>query len=183
MTVKQATLSGELLFLLAASAGATAAHILQWSNTPNGAYRIELADYGAAFRYEMFSSPTSGGPPRKIGKPTSNAEDVVPGFVLSANSKWAAYSQRNTALGLDRQLYSAAVNGSSWQRISQPMAVGGGVEFLTLMWEGAHVGYMANVDGGVTFRRYVVAFTGGRVYEELFRDGFESGNTGGWNAN
>jgi hypothetical protein len=165
----------------ATSAFADPIHVLESCASPNGAWRVELADQHIPFTYELFSTDLATGLSRKIGKPTAPYEDVVPGFLISASSRRVIYTQRNSALGTDRQLYSAAIDGINWTRISPPMVPGGGVEpGFQLVWGGMYVRFLADPYVDEHYSWFVVHIAGGPVLGEIFTDDFESGATAAW---
>lgn len=166
----------------------TMPQVLESHNTPNGLHRVELADWRvhtpSVQVYEMFAVDLPDGAPRKIGKPTSNAEDCTVGFVVSRDSKRACYSQQNTALGTDRAVYCADISGTTWQRVSQLMVNGGGVRSGTIMLygDGNRIAYWAN-PLGLEEKQYAVSVYGGEIMENVVMiDGFNGGNYSGWSG-
>jgi hypothetical protein len=163
------------------AATADPVHVLESGASPDGSWRVELADYRIPFTYELFATDRATGVLRKIGKPTAPYEDVVPGFLIAVSGRRVIYSQRNTALGTDRQLYSAAIDGSNWTRISPAMVPGGGVEpGFRLIQDDLHVRYLADPYLDEQYSWFIVPVAGGRILGEIFTDSFESGGTAAW---
>lgn len=155
--------------------------VLQVADTPDGVWRIELADYFQADRFELFSTNIASGQRRKIGKFTGPGEDVRLGFVISADSRYVVFTQGHETLDTDRKLYSAETNWWGWFTLSQPMVEGGGVKpSFKLLSDGVHVRYWADVFVDQEFAWYIVPAGGGLIFAEVFADGFEHGNAGRW---
>ena len=155
-------------------------HILQTVTSPDLTRIVQLADFNVAFKYELFSTNLLTLHRMKIGKPTASMEDVLPGFLISSDSKLVVYSQQNTALGSDRKLYSTRIDRQENKLISQPMQTNGGVERLQPVWDGMSVRYLADPVWDEQYHWYRVSMNGGKIVEEIFIDGFEHGDTEAW---
>lgn len=154
--------------------------VIQTKTSPDGQWRVEVADFARRQVFELWSTPAVGGVRRKIGHTTPALEDVANTALISADSRRVIYTQGETASGNGWGLWSTPIDRQAGARISQPMTTGGRVEQFTLTADGMHVRYRADVLIDEHFAWYIVPVAGGPILGEIFTDGFESGTPGGW---
>lgn len=182
MTDRRGFLLAGLLFaalaiLCAAIALGATVNVVQTAASPNGAWVVELSDWLKPSQIELRSRPVPTPSWRKVGGKLAPDYDVS-AFVISADSQRVVYREGRTALG-DWALFYAPIEGGASARISQHNLVGSSVLPGFHLISGDRVRYQYTPDGGPS-AWYVVPVTGGRILRELFADGFESGNQGGW---
>lgn len=171
-----------LALLVLSALPASASRVLQSVTTPDGAYRIEVADYRAATRFDVYSTPTSGGAPRLLSQNEPSQGWDVDGFILAG---------RGSAL---RVVYRAGWVTYGIENLFAVSPSGGGPVRLNGVIDGQVLPGFAPFGGGrVTFGAEVEA-AGGRVTHFLARadgserragiffDGFESGSVSRWGA-
>lgn len=147
--------------------------------SPDGLWRVEIADHTSASRFELWSTPPVGGVRRKIGSTVPHDHDVFE-IVISADSKRVVYRQGRTATGESR-LYSTRIDAAGGTLISQPLPADGRVSAgIALTSGGMSVRYRWSAVAGAAGDYYAVNVYGGTILRELFADGFESGNAGAW---
>lgn len=171
-----------LALLGAAIAFGAPSTVAQVATSPDGQWRVEVADFARHQVFELWATPAVGGVRRKIGHTVRPLEDVGSNVRISADSRRVVYTQGETASGNGWLLYSTPIASQGGQRISQTMTSGGAVDRFELTWDGLHVRYRADVVVDEQFAWYRVAVIGGPIVAEgpIFADGFEGGNTGAW---
>jgi hypothetical protein len=166
------------LFVVA-EAQAYTVRVLATAVSPNGRWRIELADHAVETRFELWATPAKGGQRLKIGGPVPFDHDVSE-FVISGDSARVAYRQGRTATG-EWLLYSTPISGQVATRICQWMPLGGAVDRgITLVMNGSQVRFRADPVLDEQFSWFIVPVSGGAIYGELFSDGFASGSPEAW---
>lgn len=174
-------LAGLALAVLTLACAAIAfAGVAQTAISPDGQWRVEVADFARYQVFELWATPAVGGVRRKIGHTVRPLEDVGSNVRISADSKRVVYTQGETASGNGWLLWSTPIDRAAGQRISQTMTPGGGVDRFELTADGQHVRYRADVFVDEQFAWYRVAVIGGEILGEIFVDGFESGGVGAW---
>lgn len=163
---------------LAAPAAALPTQVLHVATSPDGQWRVEVADFASTTKFELWATPT-GGARRKIGTAAAHDYDVFEALI-SSDSRRVVYRYGRTATG-ESHLYSTPIDRLQGVRISPPPTDGGRVGHgIALTWGGLHVRYpYAEQQGGIENQR-IVGVTGGRIFVPIFVDGFESGNQGAW---
>jgi hypothetical protein len=163
---------------LAASTPALATQVLHVATSPDGQWRVEVADFASATKFELWATPT-GGARRKIGTAAAHDYDVFEALI-SSDSRRVVYRYGRTATG-ESHLYSTPIDRLQGVRISPPPAEGGRVGHgIAPAWGGLFVGYRyAEQQGGPESPR-IVGVAGGRIFVPIFVDGFESRSTGAW---
>lgn len=169
-----------LALLCAAMAHGATATVAQTAVSPDGQWRVEVADFARHQVFELWVTPAVGGVQRKIGHAVQPLEDVGSSVKISADSQRVVYTQGETASGNGWLLWSTPIDRQAGQRISQTMTPGGGVDRFDLTRDGMRVRYRADVFIDEQFAWYVVPVAGGVILRELFADGFEGGNVGAW---
>jgi len=154
--------------------------------SPDGQWRVEVADYRARQVFELWATPSVGGVRRQIGRAVPALQDVRTDLLISADSRTVVYVQGETASGLNYRLWSTPIDRLAGVVISQPNpqnAVGFWLPLLSVC-AGREVKFRSDPVIDELFDDYVVRFAGGaiRAWDEcvIFRDGFESGTTGRW---
>lgn len=147
--------------------------------SPDGLWRVEIADHTQQSKFELWSTPSVGGVRRRIGHTVPHDHDVFE-FVISSDSRRVAYRQGRTATG-ESHLYSTPIDRLQGVRISPPPTDGGRVgNGIALAWGGLFVRYRyAEQQGGPESPR-IVGVAGGRIFVPIFVDGFESRSAGAW---
>ena len=164
---------------VAAQVQAYTVRVLASALSPNGRWRIELADYAVETRFELWATPAKGGQRLKIGGPVPFDHDVSE-FLISGDSARVAYRQGRTATG-EWLLYSTPISGQIAIRICQWMPLGGAVDQgVTLVMNGSRVRFRADPVLDEQFWWFIVPVDGGAIVGELFTDGFESGGSAAW---
>lgn len=151
--------------------------------SPDGKWKIELADFNSQTRFELFSTFLASGTRTKIGGTVPFDNDVDGDFVISSDSSRVSYRQGRTATG-DWRLYSTPISSASAVELSQRiMVLGGGVDTgIRVVEDGRTVRYRADPEVDESFAFYRVRDTGGPIRKELLVAGFEHGNFGEWSA-
>lgn len=163
----------------AAAASAYTVRVLQTALSPDGRWRVELADYAQETRFELWVTPAEGGQRVKIGGVVPFDNDVSE-FLISANGQRVAYRQGRTATG-DWLLYSTPIVSQYAARICQTMTLGGGVDYgIALAVDGNYVRFRADPVVDEQFSWFIVPVGGGTILGEVFADGFENGRTQAW---
>lgn len=181
-----ALLAGAALALLPTPISATVA---QTKISPDGQWRVEVADYRVSHPnpiFELWATPAVGGVRRQIGRTVPTLEDVRNDFVFSADSRTVVYVQGETASGSHFRLWSTPIDRMGGHVISQP-APQSGVGFdmpIQTACSGREVKFRSDPVIDESFAWYVVPMTGGviRAWDGclIFRDGFEVGSAGAW---
>lgn len=160
------------------SANACSAGVVQAEISPDGEWAVELSDWNRPTVVELRSRPFHTDAWRKVGSPLKPDYDVS-SFLISADSERVVYREGRTAIG-DWALFSARVSGGAGTRISQPPLPGSSVTHVFRPISDLRVRYQYTPDGSAP-KWYVVGVAGGRIWEEIFEDGFESGGVTRWN--
>lgn len=167
------------IVLLALASVSHGAQVLFPKVSPNGVWRVEIADHTSASKFELWATPTAGGARRKIGHAVPSDHDVFE-YLISADSTRVVYRQGRTATGESR-LYSTRIDAAGGTLISQPLPADGRVSAgIALTSGGMSVRYRWSAVAGAAGDYYAVNVYGGTILRELFADGFESGNAGAW---
>lgn len=147
--------------------------------SPDGQWRVEIADHSSLSKFELWATPTTGGARRKIGTAAAHDYDVFEALI-SSDSRRVVYRYGRTATG-ESHLYSTPIDRLQGTRISPPPTDGGRVGHgIALEWGGLFVRYRyAEQQGGPESPR-IVGVAGGRIFVPIFVDGFESRSTGAW---
>jgi len=154
--------------------------------SPDGQWRVEVADYRARQVFELWATPSVGGVRRQIGRTVPALQDVRTDLLISADSRTVAYVQGETASGSNYRLWSTPIDRLAGVVISQPSPQSAAGFWLPLLsvCSGREVKFRSDPIIDELFDDYVVRFAGGeiRAWDEcsIFRDGFESGNAGAW---
>ncbi|MEO8195578.1 MAG: hypothetical protein ABI689_02525 [Thermoanaerobaculia bacterium] len=163
----------------ATAAPADNARILQTAVSPDGRWQVELADYAQPLKFELWTTPVSGGERQKIGGIVPFDNDVSE-FLISSDSTRVVYRQGRTATG-DWLLYSTPIYNQSGHRICQTMTLGGAVEHgIFPVLDGNYVRYRADPYVDEQYLWFVVPVGGGTILNYLFANGFESGGIEAW---
>lgn len=160
-----------LVFFAGLAFGAT----IQVATSPDGQWRVELADSSSATKFELWSTPAVGGARRRISGDVPFDNDVAE-FVISPDSRRVAFRKGRTATG-NWSLYSVAINGGAVTSLSAGLTFVDSGYVVT----SADVHARGTATAGGALSAFVVPIIGGARREPgIFTDGFESGNTGGW---
>jgi hypothetical protein len=153
--------------------------VLQTQTSPNGQWRVELADLDKPTVIELYATPAVGGVRRKISGPMPADYDISD-FEISPDSTRVVYRKGRTALG-DWALYSTPISG--WN----PAALSTGLAFVERLVSdgyvvnGPDVHLKASKLAGGALEVYAVPIMGGAPRGvPVFADGFNDGTTGGW---
>lgn len=167
------------LLSLAVSSFAEAAQVIVTKTSPDGQWKVEIADWASPSKFELWSTPAVGGVRRKIGGVVPHDYDVFE-FQVSADSSRVAYRQGRTATG-ESKLYSTPIDAARGAQISQPLPALGRVDAgLAPWWGGSHVRYRWSAEPGQLGSIFVAPMAGGRILGVVFVDGFEGGSAGAW---
>lgn len=172
-----------LLAILPSPASAAAGHrVIETALSPDGAYRVEVADFMSATDFELYSTPTApGGVRRRISQPNSQPSwDVSPGivFVASPTGMRVAYRAGRIADLGQAVLYTTGLYAPTVVQVSQPM---NGMVHTVARFGRDRLTYTADVEQAGGAKSYwLVGSLGENRTRGLFFDGFETGNTGAW---
>ena len=181
--MKAAVLS---LLLAVVATPAPAATVARSLTSPDGRWLVEVADYRARQVFELWSTPTAGGPRKQIGLAVPALQDVRSDILISADSMTVAYAQGETASGLKWRLYATPIDRQAGSVISHRSPQPGvGFRFpIVAACSGREVRFTSDPDTDETWSEYVVPIAGGaiRTWDEcrIFADGFEAGGIGAW---
>lgn len=170
------------IVLLALASVSHGAQVLFPKVSPNGVWRVEIADHTSASKFELWATPTAGGARRKIGHAVPSDHDVFE-YLISADSTRVVYRQGRTATG-ESKLYSTPIDAPTGSQISQPLPVLSRVAPGISLWRGGtHVRYQWEEESGGVGVSYAVPVGGGSapIRTDIFSDGFESGSATRWN--
>ena len=131
------------------------------------------ADPNVWTQYELFSVPISGGSPVKLSGSMPSDNDVDD-FAFAGGR--VVYRKGRNATGV-WNLFSAPVTGGGSVQLSQPnmSAVQRGFQV-----RGDLVRFAQDPSGSGVATWYVTPIGGGAIQQEVFSNGFETGNTGAW---
>lgn len=124
-------------------------------------------------QYELFSVPISGGSPVKLSGSMPSDNDVDD-FAFSGGR--VVYRKGRNATG-EWKLFSAPVTGGGSVQLSQSNMSAVQRGFTV---RGDLVRFAQDPSGSGISTWYAAPVVGGVVWTEIFTDGFESGNQGGW---
>lgn len=148
--------------------------------SPDGKWASWEADRDGDQNYELFSAPILGGPVVNVNAPLAFDHDTE-------HHKWSCDSARIIYRGgkdsANRwELFSALSRvPSSGQRISQVMGMSQAVGEFWVRCDGT-VRYMADLTQSGVYKAFMTSVApGGRIFAEIFADGFESGGVTRWN--
>ena len=151
--------------------------VILFEISPNSGRVAFTCDPTVWTKYDLYTVSVVGGNPRKMNGYLPMDHDVDQ-FAWSGDSERVVWAQGRNTTG-DWQLYSAPHGGGMALFLSHPGYTVG--RAFSMVWGGAAVRFQSEPLGaGGVMPWYVVSANGGRIMEELFRDGFESGTTGGW---
>lgn len=172
-----------LLALLPQPAAAGAGtRVLETALSPDGGYRVEVADFASATDFELYSTPTApGGVRRRISQPNSQPSwDVSTGivFVASPTGMRVAYRAGRIADLGQAVLYTTGLYAPTVVQVSQPM---NGMVHTVARFGRDRLVYTADVtQAGGALTWWLVGPLGDNRTPTLFADGFESGTTAAW---
>ena len=171
-----------LFLLLMANEHAALGTVAATKISPDGQWRIELADYRVHQVFELFATPSIGGTRRQIGQRVPVLSDIRNDFVISSDSTKVAYEQGETASGVNHRLWSTNIDRMNGRVISQQPAQNGvGFDFPIQKISGDRVRFRSDPFVDESFAFYVTPMGGGPIQQEVFSDGFESGGVTRWN--
>ena len=155
-------------------------------SSPDGQWRVEVADYRARQVFELWATPSVGGVRRQIGRAVPALQDVRTDLLISADSRTVVYVQGETASGSNFRLWSTPIDRMGGQVISQPAPqIGVGFEMpITPACSGREVRFRSDPVFDEMFGDFVVHMRGGLIRPwdgcVIFHDGFEAGSVGAW---
>lgn len=150
--------------------------------SPDGQWRIEVADYRQHQVFELWATPSIGGVRRQIGRPVPALSDVRTDLLISPDSRRVVYVQGETASGSNFRLWSTSIDRLDGRVISQqPAQPGVGFESpLGTACQGRYIEFRSDPVIDETFATYTVSFAGELQPCAIFTDGFEGGTTAAW---
>ena len=122
--------------------------------------------------YNLYTNSISGGTAKKINGPLPVEHDVDQ-FAWSPSR--VVYVQGRNTTGF-WELYSSPATGNGQTKLAPWSTVQRGFTV-----NGELVRFQADATGLGAVKWYVVSASGGRVFEEIFADGFSSGDVSRWN--
>lgn len=164
---------------LAASAEAWTVRVIQTATSPDGRFRVELADHRQETALELFVMPTGAAPgtaPRKISGPLPKDHDVS-GFQISPDSQHVVYRQGQTAqvVGGNWRLYVVPIAGGQVVNLTPTLVQGGNVEPGFTILPHDRVRWVADAAVDETYQTFEAS-----IAVRIFTDGFEGGSVGAW---
>lgn len=149
--------------------------VLDTQTSPDGQWRVELADFDSALRFEVYATPSVGGTRRRISATPIHDYDVS-SFEISADSKRVVYRFGRTATGA-WALYSTPISAPSGSALSAGMDYVEDGFRLTAV----DVHFRGSKLAGEPLTEWASSLAGGWPWEvKVFSDGFNDGTTGGW---
>ena len=150
--------------------------------SPDGQWRVELADYRAHQVYELFATPTVGGVRRQIGRMVPALSDIRNDFQFSPDSRKVIYEQGETASGGNHRLWLTSIDRMDGRVVShQPAQSGVGFDYpIRTACGGRYVEFRSDPVVDWQYQTYQVNFDGVMQTCAIFADGFESGNSAAW---
>jgi hypothetical protein len=155
--------------------------VIAFKVTPDGARAVFVADPERRTLFQLYSVKPTGGAVARLNAPLPHGLpfsdfDVDDRTFLFAGNR-VVYRVVRVALGI-ADLWSAPIDGGSAVRLSPVYPPGGAVERFEVLSDG-RVRFSANANA-LSYAWYRVAATGGRVYQEIFFDGFDMGSSERW---
>ncbi len=166
-----------MAFALAASAEAWTVRVIQSATSPDGRFRVELADYRQETALELFVTRTgSAAAPTKISGPLPKDHDVS-GFQISPDSQHVVYRQGQTAqvVGGNWRLYVVPIAGGQIVNLTPTLVQGGNVEPGFTILPHDRVRWVADAAVDETYQTFEAS-----IAVRIFTDGFELAGTGAW---
>lgn len=150
----------------------------EFSFTPDGLFAIWEADRDTDQMYELYSTPILGGRALQLNVNPPFDNDVER-HQISCDSRYVVYRQGKDSANR-WELFSAQTRvPMSGHRISQAMGMSQAVGDFNVRCDGT-VLYQADMTQSGTYKPWMVGVNGGRLYEGIFLDGFETGSVGAW---
>ncbi len=151
--------------------------------SPDGQWRVDLADYRVHQVFELFSTPTVGGVRRQIGKTVPALQDIRNDFQFSPDSKKVIYEQGETASGSNHRLWLTSIDRMDGRVVShQPAQSGVGFDMpIKLACLDRYVEFRSDPVVDEQYQTYWVNFGGVMQPCAIFVDGFETGGVTRWN--
>lgn len=147
--------------------------VISFVVSPDGAKVALACDRLTWTEYDLWVAPVAGGAATQVSQHNLPSEHDVDDYVWASDR--VVWRQGRNTVGL-WDLYSATTQGQGRTKLSSFGTVQRGHRALA----GERVRFSADPEGMGAFRWYVVGAAGGRVWQELFADGFESGVVTRW---
>lgn len=170
------------LLLLLSAAPVQASTIAATKVSPDGQWKVELADFRQRQVFELFSTPAVGGVRRQIGRIVPALQDIRNDFQFSPDSSKIIYEQGETASGLNHRLWLTSVDRADGRVVSQqPAQSGVGFDYpIRLSCYDSYVEFRSDPVADEQYQTYQINFNGVIQPCVVFVDGFESGNSSRW---
>ena len=146
--------------------------VIRFAISPDSQRVAFTSDKGTWTKYDLFTVPISGGNAVKINGPLPVEHDVDQ-FAWSPSR--VVYVQGRNTTGF-WELFSSPATGNGVTKLAPWSTVQRGFTV-----SGELVRFQADATGLGAVKWYSVSAAGGRVMEEIFADGFESGGVTRWN--
>lgn len=146
--------------------------VIRFAISPDSQRVAFTCDRTTWTKYDLYTVAIGGGAAVKINGPLPVEHDVD-GFAW-ADARMVYVQGRNTT-GF-WELFSADRVAPVRTKLAPWSTVG---RFFSVI-DGERVRFSADATGFGVVKAYVVPAVGGEISEEVFADGFESGNSGGW---
>lgn len=146
--------------------------VIRFQISPDSQRVAYSSDKGTWTKYDLYTVPISGGSAVKLNGPLPVEHDVD-SFAWSPSR--VVYVQGRNTTGF-WELFSAIASGNGRTKLTPWSTVD---RFFQIL-DGERVRLSADATGLGAVKWYAVPASGGRVAEEVFADGFESGDSGGW---
>jgi hypothetical protein len=151
--------------------------------TTDGKYRVQVGDFTRLQVFELRARREPDGAWHRIGPAVPIDEDVRNIDILLTNDR-VAWVQGVLSVNGDRTaLRSARVDATGQTTVlSHPHPQNGqGFDIPIQLISGDRVRFRSDPYTDETFAWYVTPIVGGAIQQEVFSDGFESGNSAKWN--
>ena len=146
--------------------------------TPDGSRVVYHAGQLSFGKWDLWSVGIAGGNAKKISPPMGVGGAVDASYFVTADSKTAIYRADAVQNGM-HNIYTVPVGGGVSKQISGTLPQWGDVRDMELT-PGGEVRHEADYGAVGNFRWWLVGVGGGRILEEVFNDGFESGGVTRW---
>lgn len=148
--------------------------------TPDGKRTVQVCDCYRHQVFEIRAKLNPNGPWYHVGANVPALQDVRQDLIVTDTR--VVWVQGETASGSNFALRSSPIDVAGFSVvISQPHPQNGvGFDFPIQKISGDRVRFRSDPFVDETFGIYVTPIGGGAIQQEVFSDGFESGNKGAW---
>jgi len=148
--------------------------------TPDGKRTVQVCDCYHHQVYEIRAKLNPDGPWYHVGANVPSLQDVRNDIIVTDTR--VVWVQGETASGNNFALRSSPVDVANFSTVISHRGAQNGVGFDLPIQKisGDRVRFRSDPFTDETFAFYVTPIGGGAIQQEIFSNGFESGNTGAW---